>query len=218
MTRTKFVKILVDVLMYFDFIFLMSHGTVRNLSFHAYGGIALFVLFLIHHILNRWFYKTLTKGKYTSQRILISVTAWLLFVLMILMALSSIFASGAVFENSPFMFTQVWRTVHLLSTSWAYMIMSFHLGLHLHFVLKKLEYKTGDCKFRRILLYLFYILIIFAGCFALWESQLYVYLFNTGNWKMAAPNLFVSYIEYIGITAAVSLIYHLVKVISSGKN
>lgn len=41
--------------MYADFIFLMSHGTVRNLSIHAYGGMALFV---VHHILNGWFSKT----------------------------------------------------------------------------------------------------------------------------------------------------------------
>lgn len=32
--------------MYADFIFLMSHGTVRNLGNHAYGGMALFALFV----------------------------------------------------------------------------------------------------------------------------------------------------------------------------
>lgn len=60
--------------MYADFIFLMSHGTVRNLSNHAYGGMALFALFVVHHILNGWFYKTVTKGKYNVQRILLSTT------------------------------------------------------------------------------------------------------------------------------------------------
>lgn len=44
MTKTK---IIVDILMYFDFIFLMSHGSVRNLSYHAYAGMALFALFVI---------------------------------------------------------------------------------------------------------------------------------------------------------------------------
>ena len=38
MTKTTFTKIIIDILMYADFIFLMSQGTVRNLSIHAYGG------------------------------------------------------------------------------------------------------------------------------------------------------------------------------------
>ena len=117
MTNTKLTKITIDILMYADFIFLMSHGTVRNLSNHAYGGMALFTLFMVHHILNGWFYKTVTKGKYNVQRILLSTTAWVLMVLMILMAASSVFATGAVFEWSSLGFNQFWRTVHLISTS-----------------------------------------------------------------------------------------------------
>ena len=49
MTKTKLTKIIVDILMYFDFIFLMSHGTVRNLGWHAYARMALFALFVGHH-------------------------------------------------------------------------------------------------------------------------------------------------------------------------
>ena len=62
MTKTKLTKIIIDILVYSDFIFLMSHGTVRNLTNHAYAGMALFTLFLVHHILNGCFYKTVTSG------------------------------------------------------------------------------------------------------------------------------------------------------------
>ena len=151
MTKTKFTKIIVDILMYFDFIFLMSHGTVRNLGWHAYAGMALFALFVVHHILNMWFYKTVAKGKYNVQRILLSSTAWVLMVLMTLMAASSVFATGAVFEWSYLGFNKFWRTVHLMSTSWGYMIMSFHLALHVHSPLKKLDGKMQS-KIGKILL------------------------------------------------------------------
>lgn len=208
MTRSKLTKIIVDILMYFDFIFLMSHGTVRNLSVHAYAGMALFALFVIHHILNGWFYKTTSKGRYNAHRILLSTTAWVLMVLMILMTLSSVFATGAVFEWSSLRFTQLWRTVHLMSTSWAYMVMSFHLALHIHSPLKKVDGKV-QTKTGKILLCLIYVLVILAGCFAFYKTQIYFYLFNTGNWKMAAPNIVLSYLEYVGITAAVCGIYHL---------
>ena len=210
MTKTKLTKITIDILMYADFIFLMSHGTVRNLSIHAYGGMALFTLFVVHHILNGWFYKTVTKGKYYAQRILLSTTAWVLMVLMILMAASSVFATGAVFEWSSLGFNQFWRTVHLMSTSWGYMIMSFHLASHVHSPLKKLDGKVQS-KIGKILSYMIYVLVILAGCFAFWKLQLHFYLFNTGNWKMAAENIVISYLEYTGITAAVCGIYHLGK-------
>ena len=48
--------------MYADFIFLMSHGTVRNLNIHAYGGMALFALFVVYHILNGWFTRRLERA------------------------------------------------------------------------------------------------------------------------------------------------------------
>ena len=210
MTKTKLTKIIIDILMCADFIFLMSHGTVRNLSIHAYGGMALFTLFVVHHILNMWFYKTLAKGKYNVQRILLSSIDWVLMLLMIMMAVSSVFAIGAVFKWSSLRFTQFWRTVHLMSTSWGYMVMSFHLALHVHSPLKKLDGKVQS-KIGKILPYIIYVLVILAGCFAFYKTQVYFYLFNTGNWKMSAETILISYLEYTGITAAVCGIYHLVK-------
>jgi len=205
MTKTKLAKITIDILMYADFIFLMSHGTVRNLGFHAYAGIGLFGLFLIHHLLNLWFYKVAFKGKFNAKRIMLNVIDWILFVLMILMAVSSVFASGAVFEWSPFRFNQTWRTIHLMSTSWGFIVMSFHLGLHLK--LKKFGHK--------IPMLLLYTILILAGCFAFWKSQIYIYIFNTGNWKMAAPNLFISILEYVGITAGVCSVYQIINKLSN---
>ncbi|MCQ2575927.1 MAG: hypothetical protein MJ162_04215, partial [Treponema sp.] len=173
-------------------------------------GMALFALFVVHHILNLWFYKTVAKGKYNVLRILLSSTAWILMILMILMAVSSVFATGAVFEWSSLRFTQFWRTVHLMSTSWAYMIMSFHLALHVQSSLKKLD-KKAQTKFSKILLYVIYVFVSLAGGFAFYKTQVYYYLFNIGNWKMAAPNIVVSCLEYVGITAGIISIYHLIK-------
>ena len=116
-------------------------------------------------------------------------------VLMILMTASSVFATGAVFEWSFLGFNQFWRTVHLMSTSWGYMVMSFHLALHVHSPLKKLDGKVQS-KIGKILPYIICVLVIFAGCFAFYKTQLYFYLFNTGNWKMAAKNIVISYLEY----------------------
>jgi len=135
----KLLKIITDILMFADFIFLMSHEVVRNLSAHGIFGATLFALFVLHHILNGGFYRSLNRGKYNSVRMLLSATAWLLFALMILMAFSSVMMSGAVFVFSSINMTSWSRPLHTFSCSWGFLLMGFHLGLHLHSKLKKLE-------------------------------------------------------------------------------
>ena len=82
--------------------------------------------------------------------------------------------------------------------------------MHVHSLLKKLDGKMQS-KIGKILLYIIYVLVILAGFFAFYKTQVYFYLFNTGNWKMAAENVVISYLEYTGITAGICGIYHLVK-------
>lgn len=240
----KIVKILVDILMYLDFIFLMSHGTVRNLTVHALSGIGLFALFIAHHILNIWFYKTTAKGKYNANRIFLSATAWILFVLMILMAVSSMLASGMVFDFSPFVFSETARTIHTMSSSWGFVVMSFHLGLHTDSALVRLEKKIcgkaeskakqgsvssenaeNESKSKpknvsapKLVVNIVYALVFLAGCFAFYKTQLHFYLFHLSAWKLSAPNLFISYLEYFGITLIFIVLAHWIKELIRTKN
>lgn len=117
MKMRKLLKIITDILMFADFIFLMSHEVVRNLSAHGIFGATLFALFILHHILNGGFYRSLNRGKYNSVRILLSASAWLLFALMILMAFSSVMMSGAVFAFSSINMTSWSRPLHAFSCS-----------------------------------------------------------------------------------------------------
>ena len=200
--------------MFADFIFLMSHEVVRNLSAHGVFGIALFALFILHHILNGGFYRAALRGKYNSVRILFSATAWLLFALMILMAFSSVMMSGAIFTFSSINMTSWSRPLHTFSCSWGFLLMGFHLGLHLHSKLKKLEAaangKTADGRNSalRIALQILWLLIFALGIFCIVHSQLYVYLFWQNAWKLSAPNIFVCVGEYLGMTAGMIMLSH----------
>lgn len=197
----KIIKIIVDILMYADFLFLMNHGVVRNLHLHGIAGIALFCLFIVHHVLNGWFYKTAFKGSWSGKRILLNVTAWILFVLMILMAVSSVMMSGLVFEWSPVKSTQAARVLHLMSTSWGFMVMSFHLALHVQVPLKRMEQKCS--RIPKIIFYGIILLLAAAGIFCFVKTQIYIYMFNCSGWKISAPNLAAGFLEYIGITAGI---------------
>ena len=229
----KNLKIITDILMFADFIFLMSHEVVRNLSSHGIFGAALFALFVLHHILNGGFYRSALRGKYNSVRILFSATVWLLFVLMILMAFSSVMMSGAVFAFSSINMTFWSRPLHTFSCSWGFLVMGFHLGLHLHSKIKKLETvangkKSGDGKLtvidgldpsiasvqkRKIsakfaILQILWILIFALGIFCIVHSQLYDYLFWQNAWKLSSPNIFVCVAEYLGMTAGMIALSH----------
>ncbi len=200
----KIIKILVDILMYADFLFLMNHGVVRLLNLHGIFGICLFGLFIVHHLLNVGFYKVAFKGKWNKKRIVLNVTDWLLFILMILMAISSVMMSGLVFDWSVIRASQTARVIHLMSTSWAFMVMSFHLSLHTSGHLKKIERNCN--KWQKVLFYAARVLIVALGIFCFIKSELYVFMFNTGGWKMAAPNVVIGFLEYIAITAGVCAI------------
>ena len=205
----KILKIITDILMFADFIFLMSHEVVRNLSAHGIFGAALFALFILHHILNGGFYRSALRGKYNSVRILLSTTAWLLFALMILMAFSSVMMSGAVFAFSSINMTFWSRLLHTFSCSWGFLVMGFHLGLHLHSKLKKLEQAAnGKKSVRFAILQILWILLFALGIFCIVHSQLYVYLFWRNAWKLSAPNIFVCVAEYLGMTAGMIALSH----------
>lgn len=213
----KILKIITDILMFADFIFLMSHEVVRNLSAHGVFGIALFALFILHHILNGGFYRSALRGKYNSVQILLSATVWILFVLMILMAFSSVMMSGAIFTFSSINMTSWSRPLHTFSCSWGFLVMSFHLGLHLHSKLKKLESVAKGGKSANgkksacfVILQLLWLLIFALGIFCIVHSQLYVYLLWQNAWKLSAPNIFVCVVEYLGMTAGMIVLAHFV--------
>ncbi len=211
----KTVKIITDILMFADFIFLMSHEVVRDFLAHGIFGAALFALFVLHHILNGGFFRSALRGKYNSVRILLSATAWLLFALMILMAFSSVMMSGAIFTFSSINMTFWSRPLHTFSCSWGFLVMGFHLGIHLHSKLKKLEQAAnggksanGKKSMRFVILQFFWILIFALGIFCIVHSQLYVYLFLMNAWKLSAPNIFVCVAEYLGMTAGMIVLAH----------
>lgn len=205
----KTLKIITDILMFADFIFLMSHEVVRNLSAHGIFGAVLFMLFILHHILNGGFYRSTLRGKYNSVRILFSVTAWLLFVLMILMAFSSVMMSGAIFTFPSINMTSWSRPLHTFSCSWGFLLMGFHLGLHLHSKLKKLDLATnGRISAKFIIFQILWLAIFALGIFCIVHSQLYVYLFWMNAWKLSAPNIFVCVGEYLGMTAGMIVLSH----------
>ena len=160
----KKIKMIIDILMYLLFIILMGHHITDNLI-HEILGTILFALFIFHHILNYRYYKTIFKGKYTFKRLFILIIDLSLLISMIGMIISAINISSDVFSflNIP---TKIWgRKLHMLSTSWGFVLMSAHVGLHLNVLINRLNKKMRNNTFEYVY-YLVIILLVIYGIYS----------------------------------------------------
>ena len=203
----KAVKISVDALMLALFLYLMSYRVTRALGLHAIFGAALFGLFVLHHVLNWRFYRSMFRGKYGFRRVLLVVSDLLLTVAMLFMAASSLGMSGAVVDLGITM-TQIARDMHVVSTAWGYVLMALHLGFHLHPLLVKAEKKAKGT----VMEYPVYVLLAAGtvfGVFAFVKSELWqdMFLLRTGHTYIPVQTFLA---EYIGILLLGAMVMHVI--------
>ena len=130
MKRKQIMKIIIDILMTVILLLLMAYNLVGE-AIHEWLGIGMFVLFILHHILNSRWSRNLFKGKYTPFRILQTVFAVLALASMLGSMVSGIVLSRHALAFLPITGGQSWaRTLHMLSAYWGFAFLSLHLGLH----------------------------------------------------------------------------------------
>ena len=129
MKPTAIIKICVDVIMYLLFLLLMGQYLLRDAP-HEWLGIATGVLFVFHNVLNYQWYKALFKGMYNAMRIVQTAVNILLLLTVFGCMLSGILVSQHIFFVGNGSSIEFGRLLHLVTTAWAFILMSVHLGLH----------------------------------------------------------------------------------------
>lgn len=167
---------------------LLMAYTLIGAKFHEIAGTVVFVLFLIHHILNRRWYKTLTKGRYRTVRWIQTIMDMLLLIFMIAQPISGILLSGYLFSfiHEPARITALARTIHLVLAFWGYILLCFHAGWHMAVPVRKL--RDRNC-LAWWLVILTAMVVSGYGCVAFVRRQFPVYLFGR------APFLFLKFRE-----------------------
>lgn len=118
---------------------LMSYQHTGQKNHEIFGAIML-VLFILHHILNYKWFKNLGKGKYSPQRLLLTVTDCLMLVVMLLLMISGIGMSRYVFRFLNFdMSMSLARNMHMVASYLSFLIMGFHIGQHFGMILGRLR-------------------------------------------------------------------------------
>ena len=119
-----------DILMTAILLLLMAYSLVGEAA-HEWLGIGMFMLFILHHILNRRWSQNLLNKKYTPHWILQTAL-----VLLVLISMLGSMVSGIILSRHALAFLRIsggqsWaRTVHMLCGYWGFVLMSLHLGLH----------------------------------------------------------------------------------------
>lgn len=141
MMSKQIAKICVDLAMMIALLFLMTYEMIGQAA-HEWLGSGMFVLLIIHHLLNLHWCKNLFHGRYPPYR---AVQTGL--VICILLTMISSVISGIVLSQSVFDFPgisggkNVARNMHMLSAYWGFALMGLHLGFHWNMFVKM----AGKC-------------------------------------------------------------------------
>ena len=130
MKQKTILKIVVDIGMTVMLLLLMTYELIGEAA-HEWLGIGMFVLFVIHHILNRKWSRCVFKGKYTLFRIWQAVL-----VIGVLITMTGSMYGGVILSKHALSFLPIKggrgfaREIHMVSAYCGFVLMSLHLGLH----------------------------------------------------------------------------------------
>lgn len=171
-------KIIVDLGMTILLMLLMAFELIGRTA-HEWIGAGMFVLFIVHHILNRKWSGNLFHGKYSSYRSLQTVSAVLVFLAMLGSMVSAVLISREVFAFLPISGGRSFgRTLHMLCAYWGFLFLSFHLGVNWNMILGMAGKLWGKpSKLRARLIRMAGFLIAAYGVYALLRRGIPSYLF-----------------------------------------
>ena len=124
------VKRLIDIGMTICLLLLMPYSLLSETA-HEWIGMAMLMLFIAHHMLNRKWLLSIGKGKYNAFRVIQTVLVIIMFILMMSSMISGILLSNYIFKWIKISGTYVTaRQIHMFCAYWGLVVMSFHLGFH----------------------------------------------------------------------------------------
>ncbi len=138
----KRIRLVTDISMTLLLPLLMAYSLIGE-KFHEIAGTAVFILFILHHVMNRKWYGAVFKGSYSAVRVFRTLIDLVLTVFMILQPLSGILISKHIYTFIPVLpVSALARALHMLFAYWGYVLMCIHAGSHFGPVFSKLGKKS----------------------------------------------------------------------------
>lgn len=203
------IKIAVDCLMILLLPILMAYMLVGEAA-HEYLGTIMVLLFLVHVSLNRKWYRSIAKGRYSPFRILQTIINVLLTLVML-----GLMTSGIMLSKHAFVFLDIQqgmafaRTLHMLCAYWGFAIMSMHLGTHWNMIrslARRRRVCDGKTPEQTSVLRILGITIIVYGVYACMKTDVLSYMtlrttFVFFDFEQPLPLFFLDYLAMLGMWA-----------------
>lgn len=221
--KTRILRILVDAAMTALLLLLMAYSMVGEEA-HEWIGLAMLILFLLHHGLNRRWLHNLGRGRYSGFRRVQTAIA-----LLLLVAMRGSMASGVLLSQYVFAFLpvrtvrEIVQPVHILGAYWGFLLMSLHIGLNGNVIFGMLRQPVGTAasRTRTIARRLLAAGICIRGAAAFVQNHLVDYLFLRTHFVMygfdqTLPGLLMDYLSMMGLFACAG--YYSGKLLQRRKN
>lgn len=149
---------------------LLLDSTITGMQLHELIGIGIFVLFIIHKLLNYKWIVAITKNIFGKKTKLKTRIMYILDVLILiavtLTALSGIFISKSLFTWITVSNTAFWKTIHSPVAYLSFILISIHLGLHWQYIMaafRKMFKVNKESVARKRILRIFALVLAIAG-------------------------------------------------------
>ena len=221
MSKKLICKIIVDILMLATMPVLMAYMLAGEVL-HEWLGTGIFVLFILHHILNFHWIKNLFHGKYTISRIVKTIVNVLILFMIIVLAYSGIVLSRHVFVDLNISASRAdARKLHMFCSYWGFAIMSLHFGFHWDMFLGMVKkFTKKKSVMRSIALRIIAVGISIYGIYAFRKREISSYMLNKIEFvffDMEEPLVafIVDYLAVMGLFAVVGYyVMFVLKIIS----
>lgn len=202
MNKKQILRVSVDSAMTILLMLLMAYSLVGEAA-HEWLGVAMFVLVVLHHVLNHPWHFRILKGNYTPYR-----TVQTALVILVLIAMCGSMISGVILSRTVFSFLgtrggqAAARTIHMLCAYWGFVFLSLHLGLHwnvmLHVAGRLYKKKSGV---RSWAVRTIGWLAAIYGLYAFWRRDILGYMFLQIHFVFFDPSesLILYWLDYLAI-------------------
>ena len=202
----------------------MAYNWSGNLT-HEVIGTLMFGLLVAHNVFNRRWYGTLRQGGRQARSLITKTANLSLLVTMLLLLVSSVVISQAVFSFLPLATTFTWRQVHALVGYLALLIAAVHLGLHWTMLMGVARTRLGITADNRLRAYALRALALLLAAYGIYS----LFAVNVGtkltmqmtmefwDFKREAMAFFLHHFAIIALGAAVAH-YGLRLVQAAGRN
>lgn len=204
------VKITIDILMILC-LFILSGYQFFTQEVHEWLGMIMFILFIIHNVLNFHWYSKIIKGKYSIIRIIYLVINILVLISMLVQMYSGIVMSQYILTslNIPGHISTV-RKLHILGAYWGFILIGLHLGIHWSTLIKRIKIKKYLSINLSTLSFILSMIIALYGIYAFLKRDFLTYLFLKSEFvfmNFSEFQLFF-YIDYLAIISLCVFIAH----------